>query len=115
MHTRLVSNLIVFFLISAAAARAQDEHAHHPTQADGWQFMHDDVLFGASNHQGGLRGVDECKAPNWWMGMMTREIGTSRLTLNGMLSLDPATSGKRGYGEIFQVGETVDGRPLVDR
>jgi hypothetical protein len=32
-----------------------------------------------------------------------------------MLSLDPATVGKRGYREIFQVGETVDDRPLVDR
>jgi len=32
-----------------------------------------------------------------------------------MLSLDPATVGKKGYREIFQVGEAVDGRPLIDR
>ena len=32
-----------------------------------------------------------------------------------MLSLDPATVGSSGYGEIFQVGETLDGKPLVDR
>jgi hypothetical protein len=32
-----------------------------------------------------------------------------------MFSLDPLTSGKSGYGEIFQVGEALDGRPLVDR
>src|SRR5206468_8989554 len=36
-------------------------------------------------------------------------------TFNMMLSLDPATVGKRGYGEIFQVGEAAGGQPLVDR
>src|SRR5204863_2408070 len=32
-----------------------------------------------------------------------------------MLSLDPLTVGKAGYAEIFQVGEALDGRPIVDR
>ena len=32
-----------------------------------------------------------------------------------MLSLDPATLGADGYRELFQVGETLDDRPLVDR
>ena len=32
-----------------------------------------------------------------------------------MLSLDPATVGKDGYREIFQAGEALDGRPLIDR
>jgi hypothetical protein len=32
-----------------------------------------------------------------------------------MLSLDPATVGKSGYREIFQVGEALDGKPLIDR
>ena len=31
-----------------------------------------------------------------------------------MFSLDAATAGKRGYREIFQSGEAVDGRPNVD-
>jgi hypothetical protein len=31
------------------------------------------------------------------------------------LSLDPATVGKAGYREIFQSGEALDGRPLIDR
>jgi hypothetical protein len=77
--------------------------------------MQDAVVFGIFNHQGGPRGGDEFKVPNWWMGMATRKAGRSQLTLTGMFSLDPATVGKRGYGEIFQVGEVVDGRPLVDR
>ena len=78
-------------------------------------LMQDGVVFGIFNHQGGPRGGDEFKVPNWWMGMATRKAGRSQLTFTGMLSLDPATVGKRGYGEIFQVGEAADGRPLVDR
>ena len=32
-----------------------------------------------------------------------------------MFSLDPATTGADGYRELFQVGETYHGAPLVDR
>ena len=32
-----------------------------------------------------------------------------------MLSLEPATLGDDGYREIFQVGETLDDMPLIDR
>jgi hypothetical protein len=78
-------------------------------------FMQDGVVFGMFNHQGGPRGGDEFRVPNWWMGMVARDVGRSKLTFTSMLSLDPATVGKRGYREIFQVGEAVDGEPLVDR
>jgi hypothetical protein len=32
-----------------------------------------------------------------------------------MFSLDPATVGKGGYTDLFQVGEALNGRPLIDR
>src|SRR6266513_5654406 len=100
-----------------AAQSQPPEHQHMQMNMEpaGWQFMQDGVLFGVFNHQGGPRGGKEFKAPNWWMGMATRKAGSSQLTLNMMLSLDPATVGKRGYGEIFQAGEAVDGKPLIDR
>lgn len=87
------------------------------TNPTGWQFLQDGVAFGLFNHQGGPRGDDEFKVPNWWMGVLTRRVGSSRLTLNGMFSLDLVTAGQLGYGQIFQVGEAValDGRPLIDR
>jgi hypothetical protein len=94
------------------------QHMHMPMDMEtstGWQFMQDGVLFGLFNHQAGLRGGDEMKAPNWWMGMATRPVGPSRLTLNAMFSLDPATAGERGYADLFQVGEALHGRPLIDR
>src|SRR5258708_18769141 len=77
--------------------------------------MQDGVIVAIFNHQGSPRGGDELKVPNWWMGMLSRDVGKSKLTFISMLSLDPATVGKRGYREIFQVGEAVGGRPLIDR
>jgi hypothetical protein len=76
--------------------------------------MQDGVVFGLFNHQGGPRGGDEFKVPNWWMGMFSRSVGKSKLTFTTMFSLDPATVGKQGYREIFQVGEAFEGRPLID-
>ena len=86
-----------------------------PMDSPGWHFMQDAVVFGMFNHQGGPRGGDEFKAPNWWMGMFSRKVKSSQLTFNTMLSLDPATVGEQGYREIFQVGEAINGRPLIDR
>jgi hypothetical protein len=97
---------------------SQPDHSQMNMDMDvstGWHFMQDGVVFGVFNHQGGPRGGDEFKMPNWWMGMLTRQVRSSQLTLNAMFSLDPATTGKDGYGEIFQVGEALNGRPLVDR
>ena len=80
----------------------------------GWHVMQDAVVFGVFNHQGGPRGGDEFIAPNWWMGMFSRKLKSSQLTFNTMFSLDPATVGEGGYREIFQTGESLDGRPLID-
>ncbi len=92
------------------------QHMHMDMNVNaGWQFMQDGVVFGVVNHQGGPRGADEFKVPNWWMGMATRTVGSSRLTFNGMFSLDPATVGTAGYAELFQVGEALNGHPLIDR
>ena len=76
--------------------------------------MQDAVLFGMYNNQGGPRGGSEFKAPNWWMGMLSGQVGSSQITFNTMFSLDPATLDKQGYREIFQVGETFEGEPLID-
>lgn len=113
-----VKALATAFLLLAIARPAQAQHEHHaaPAAAESpWTFMQDGVVYGLFNHQGGPRGGDEFKVPNWWMGMASRKAGKGDLTLTAMLSLDPATVGKSGYREIFQVGEALDGRPLIDR
>src|SRR5207237_654628 len=55
-------------------------------ETPGWHFMQDAIVFGLFNHQGGPRGGDEVKVPNWWMGMFDRKVGKTSLTFNTMLS-----------------------------
>jgi hypothetical protein len=104
-----------------AAARAQapepQERQHEPAPqpaASSWHLMQDGVVYGLFNRQGGPRGGSEFVVPNWWMGMWTRAQGAHEFGINAMLSVDPATVGAQGYREIFQVGETFEGEPLVD-
>lgn len=111
------SRFVAALLMLGAADSAYAQHEHHTAMetSPGWTFMQDGIVYGLYNHQGGPRGGDEFRVPNWWMGMFSHPTGKSRLTLTTMFSLDPATVGKSGYGELFQVGEALEGKPLVDR
>jgi hypothetical protein len=106
----------MFFRWIAAALIAVFPHAvsAQSTESGGWHVMQDAAVYGLFNHQGGPRGGDELRVPNWWMGMFGRKVGSSNLTINTMLSLDPLTVGKKGYRELFQVGEAFEGKPLID-
>ena len=100
----------------ASASAGQHEHMQMDMpMTSGWQFMQDGVVFAEFNHQSGARGGDEVVAPNWWMGMASRKTAHGDFTFTGMFSLDPATVGKSGYRELFQDGEALNGRPLIDR
>jgi hypothetical protein len=100
-------------LLSVAPAFAQHEHHDQAPPPSGWHFMQDGVVFLTFNHQGGPIGETELTSQNWWMGMFGRQVGPGRLTLASMFSLEPIT--ERGYSHLFQVGETWEGRPIVDR
>src|SRR3989442_9038680 len=115
---RVVSSCTAFSMMAAPAVgqqAASGQHEHIQMGEQTWRYMQDGILFGTFNRQGSPRGEKEFVAQNWYMGMLTRKIGKGTLTLNGMFSLDPATVGKSGYAEIFQVGEALAGRPLIDR
>jgi hypothetical protein len=119
MRTFVLLALMAAFARPAGAQTPDStQHQHmQMTMPDkpAWMLMQDGVVYGILNHQGGPRGDDEFRVPNWWMGMATRPSGRSRLTFTGMLSLYAATEAKRGYAEMFQDGQVVDGQPLVDR
>jgi hypothetical protein len=104
--------------LSLAATAGAQTHQHdtpaHEASASGWQVMQDGIAYGLFNHQGRPRGGDEFRVPNWWMGMFTRKVGKTDLTINTMFSVDALTVGKKGYRELFQVGETFEGEPLID-
>ena len=77
--------------------------------------MYDGVIFATFNHQTGPRGADEFISTDWVMGMASRQAGPGQLTLTGMASVERATTGPRGYRELFQTGETYHYVPIVDR
>ena len=108
MFVRWIAAALAIGFVFPVSATAQSN------TSNGWHVMQDAVVYGLFNHQGGARGGDEFRVPNWWMGMFSRKVGTSDLTINTMLSLDPLTVGKKGYRELFQVGETFEDHPLVD-
>jgi hypothetical protein len=116
---RISIGMALVLFASGTLAEAQDQQPMNmpmdmSMDSPGWHFMQDAVVFGMFNHQGGPRGGNEFRAPNWWMGMFNRKMKSSQLTFNTMFSLDPATVGEKGYREIFQTGEAIDGRPLID-
>ena len=115
-HAGIALTVLITFAVAAPRVMAQNDTPvpAATVEASNWHFMQDAVLFGMYNNQGGPRGGSEFKVPNWWMGMLSRQVGSSQITFNTMFSLDPATLDKQGYREIFQVGETFEGEPLID-
>ena len=118
----LMTSVLVLLLTSTAVRGqepAPEDHTAHTVPPPGsptpWMFMYDGVLFGTLSHQGGPRGGTELISTDWFMGMVSRQAGPGRLTLTGMASLERATTGPRGYLELFQVGETYHYIPIVDR
>ena len=81
---------------------------------DDWMIMaHGDLKVGF-NHQGGPRGVNKAESQNWFMLMAERQAGPGRLMLRGMFSAEPWTTPRRGFPELFQTGETFEGRTIID-
>jgi hypothetical protein len=64
----------------------------------------------------GSRGGHHFDAPNWFMGMWNKYMGTKGLfNASAMISFDPLTVTQAGYPLLFQSGESYKGKKLVDR
>ncbi len=81
---------------------------------DDWMIMAHGNLIAGFNHQGGPRGVNKAESQNWFMIMAERKAGVGQLMLRGMVSAEPWTTPRRGFPELFQTGETFEGRPIID-
>lgn len=81
----------------------------------GWSFMTMGIVRLQHNRQGGPSGDTALESSNWSMAMAQRPALSGTLTLMMMNSLEPATFRDGGMPQIFQTGETFEGRPLVDR
>ncbi|MEA2417573.1 MAG: hypothetical protein QOI58_4230 [Thermoanaerobaculia bacterium] len=83
------------------------------TQYGEWMLMLHGLAFVNQVVQTGPRGDDKLFSTNWIMGMADRPLGGGHLMLRSMLSLEPVTVGRK-YPELFQTGETIGGRPIID-
>lgn len=81
---------------------------------DDWMVMAHGNIVAGFNHQGGRRGVNKAESENWFMLTGERDAGPGRLMLRGMFSAEPWTAPRRGFPELFQTGETFEGRPIID-
>jgi hypothetical protein len=82
-------------------------------QRGDWMLMLHGLAFVNHVWQSGPRGDDKLFSTNWLMGMADRPLGGGHLMLRTMLSLEPATVGDK-YPELFQTGEALHGRPIID-
>ncbi len=80
-----------------------------------WHFMDVGLATAAYNDQGGPSGGSEIESVNWNMAHLQGSLGKGLLSVMMMNSLEEATFPKEGSRELFQTGETYQGRPLVDR
>ena len=131
--TNLRCTLIVIAMgLVAAVAEAQEPSAVHDHSAaasdrPGWSWMGDANVFVGFNYQKRLfADFSAWESQNWFLGTGTRALGAGRLTIQGMLSLEPFTLGQLLYSgsarltaaggspQLFQTGESYHGAPLVN-
>ena len=89
-------------------------HANHKMWGD-WTAMVHGVAFAQYDDQGSKRGDRQFGIVDWEMLMLMRRVGSGMLHLHGMVSLEPATIGAKGYPLLLQTGESYKGEPLHDR
>lgn len=58
--------------------------------------------------------MNKAESQNWFMLMAERDVGPGCLMLRGMFSAEPWTTPRRGFPELFQTGETFEGRAIID-
>ncbi len=97
-----------------SAEPASTPHDMPMTRRGAWSLMFHGDAFINSIQQTGPRGGDKVFSTSWFMPMAQRSLGPGTLTARAMLSLEPATITDRRYPELFQVGETAYGNPIVD-
>ena len=80
-----------------------------------WHVMDLGVARLAFNGQGGPSGRKDVESSNWNMLHAQHDLGPGRITLMMMNSIETVTFPAGGSPELFQTGETFDGKPIVDR
>lgn len=112
--TTMIEEILRHDTAGTSAQPASTPHAMLMTQKGPWTLMFHGNGFLVDQQQTGPRGGDKLFGASWLMPMAQRELGPGTFTARVMLSLDPATITNRRYPELFQLGETAFGNPIVD-
>lgn len=113
---------VVFVVVCAIAAPvravAQDHghrHADAAPDSPAWTWATDtNVIFGYNYQQRQFADFWAWESQNWTMLSGQRPLGVGKLTLSGMLSLEPFTMAGIGSPQAFQTGESYQGSPLIN-
>lgn len=80
-----------------------------------WLWMLHGDFVGGYNQQSAPRGTQAWAAENWLMMMASRNLGPGILDLRLMGSLEALTLPAGGTPQLFQSGESYQGKALVDK
>jgi hypothetical protein len=109
-----MGNRVNFLALAVLLSVAPYQHAGAQTSTP-WSWRLDGNVFAGVNHQHrNLTDFSTFESQNWFMGEGERAVGSGKVRLFSMLSLEPFTLKKRGSPQVFQTGETFDNQPLVD-
>jgi hypothetical protein len=61
-----------------------------------------------------FRDLTQIESQYWGMVSVTRQSGRARVTAHAMFSAEPWTLRRAGSAQVLQLGETLDGAPLLD-
>lgn len=112
--TTFVEEILAHATAGTSAEPISTPHDMLMTEKGAWMLMFHGVGFAGTQQQTGTRGGDKVIATSWFMPMAQRSLGPGTFTARVMLSFDPATITNRRYPELFQIGETAFGKPIVD-
>jgi hypothetical protein len=88
-------------------------HGLHLATGD-WVVMAHGTISTQYTDHGGPRGDDQVYVTSMAMFTAERTTDWGRIQLKSMLSLEPAMDAA-GYPNLFAIGETAGGQPLIDR
>ena len=91
-------------------------HAVH-VHTGNWELMLHGNVFVQFLHESGEfhRRGQQTGSINWLMGAATRAAGAGRVTLRGMVSLEPWTIGGCGYPDLLATGDICERDSIHDR
>ena len=86
-----------------------------PSPPSGWTWTADaNAFFGFNYQQRLFADASSWESQNWFMLSGDRSLGTGRLSVVGMASLEPFTMHALGSPQLFQTGESYQQIPLVN-